>query len=109
MTIKYKFSELETLSALKEYIDKTYDQHYAKGGKIQTFELIAQKGWERGINFAIDNCLKYSSRQGEKKGNERSDILKIIHYAMMALHCYDRQQEEHTQEKFLDTCYPTYC
>ena len=84
--INYKFKEDITLNELKKYIDQTYDQHYANG-KYQATDMIIDSGYGEG--FCIGNIMKYAMRYGKKNGKQRSDLLKIIHYAMIALYVND--------------------
>ena len=79
----YKFSENKTLEELKKYIDSTYDSHYSKS-KFQATEFILDSG--HGEGFCIGNILKYAQRYGKKNGKDRKDLLKVIHYAIIALH-----------------------
>ena len=79
----YKFSENKTLEELKKYIDSTYDSHYSKS-KFQATEFILDSG--HGEGFCIGNILKYAQWYGKKNGKDRKDLLKVIHYAIIALH-----------------------
>ena len=79
----YKYSEDKALSELKEYIDSTYDAHYSKN-KFQATEFIIDGG--HGEGFCIGNILKYAQRYGKKNGKDRKDLLKVIHYGIIALH-----------------------
>ena len=81
--INYKFKEDITLDELKKYIDQTYDQHYANG-KYQATDMIIDSG--HGEGFCLGNIMKYAMRYGKKDGKQRSDLLKIIHYAIIALY-----------------------
>ena len=86
----YKYSEDKVLSELKEYIDSTYDEHYSQN-KYQATEFILDIG--HGAGFCIGNILKYAQRYG-KKGNEkdhRKDLLKVLHYAIIALYNHDNK------------------
>jgi hypothetical protein len=82
----YKFKEDVTLSNLKDYIDSTYDQHYASG-KYQATDMIVDAGFGEG--FCIGNIMKYAMRYG-KKDDKNKELLKIIHYAMIALYINDQ-------------------
>ena len=88
--IDYKYSEDRILKELAEYIDKTYNAHYSHN-KFQATEFIMDSG--HGEGFCIGNILKYSQRYGKKDGKNRNDLLKVIHYGIMALH------NHYTQEK----------
>ena len=84
--IDYKYSEDRILIEMKEYIDKTYNAHYSHN-KFQATEFIMDSG--HGEGFCIGNILKYSQRYGKKDGKNRNDLLKVIHYCIMALHNHD--------------------
>ena len=84
--IDYKFKEDITLDELQEYVDNTYGQHYANG-KYQATDMIIDSGYGEG--FCIGNIMKYAMRYGKKNGKQRADLLKIIHYAMIALYVND--------------------
>jgi hypothetical protein len=45
--------------------------------------MIIDAGYGEG--FCIGNIMKYAMRYG-KKDNKRLELLKIIHYAIIALH-----------------------
>ena len=81
--IDYKYNEGNTLAELQEYIDSTYDEHYSKN-KFQATEFIIDAG--HGEGFCIGNILKYAQRYGKKNGKDRRDLLKVIHYGIMALY-----------------------
>ena len=81
--IDYKYNEDNTLAELNEYINSTYDEHYSKN-KFQATEFIIDAG--HGEGFCIGNIMKYAQRYGKKDGKNRKDLLKVIHYAIIALH-----------------------
>ena len=81
--IDYKYDEDNILSELKEYIDSTYDEHYSKN-KFQATEFIIDGG--HGEGFCIGNIMKYAQRYGKKGGKNRRDLLKVIHYGIIALY-----------------------
>ena len=89
--VKYKYSEDRALSELKKYIDSTYDEHYSKN-KFQATEFIIDGG--HGEGFCIGNILKYAQRYGRKEDKNRSDLLKLIHYGIIALHVNDLEGEK---------------
>ena len=87
--IDYKYSEDQILDELKMYIDGTYTAHYSQN-KFQATEFIMDSG--HGEGFCIGNILKYSQRYGKKDGKNRKDLLKVIHYGIMALHNHDNTE-----------------
>ena len=84
--INYKYSEDRLLSELKEYIDGTYNEHYSQN-KFQATEFILDSG--HGDGFCIGNIMKYAQRYGRKEGFNRKDLLKVLHYSIIALHNHD--------------------
>ena len=84
----YIFDEREYLIELEEYINTTYDEHYAQN-KYQATDVIIDSG--HGIGFCVGNIFKYAKRYGLKNGYARSDLLKILHYAIIALHVHDKE------------------
>jgi len=87
-TVDYKFNEDKLIDEFKQYIDATYNQHYAKE-KFQATEFIIDGG--HGTGFCIGNVLKYAQRYG-KKGTDkdaRKDLMKVLHYALIQLHVHD--------------------
>ena len=81
--VNYKYNEGETLDELLKYIDSTYDEHYSKN-KFQATEFIIDGG--HGEGFCMGNIMKYAQRYGKKDGKNRKDLLKVIHYAIIALY-----------------------
>ena len=90
-SINYKYSEDRIFNELKEYVDNTYDQHYSQN-KFQATEFILDSG--HGTGFCIGNILKYAQRYGKKGTREdaRKDLLKVIHYGIIALHNHDKEK-----------------
>ncbi len=84
----YKFNEDKSVKELKKYIDKTYSQHYSKS-KFQATEFIIDGG--HGEGFCIGNILKYAQRYGKKAGHNKADLMKVLHYAIIALYVHDRE------------------
>mgnify|MGYP001391794953 FL=1 len=87
--IDYKYNEGNTLAELQEYIDSTYDEHYSKN-KFQATEFIIDGG--HGEGFCIGNIMKYAQRYGKKGGKNRSDLLKVIHYGIIALYINEMEK-----------------
>jgi len=42
-----------------------------------------------GEGFCIGNIMKYAQRYGKKSGYNRNDLMKIIHYTIMAIYNHD--------------------
>ena len=88
--VDYKFNEENTIEQIKRYVDKTYEKHYASG-KYQATDMIIDAG--HGEGFCVGNIMKYAMRYGKKDGKSDKDLLKIIHYALIALHLNDKEKE----------------
>ena len=87
--INYKFNEGKLIDDLQSYIDKTYSGHYSKN-KFQSTEFIIDCG--HGMGFALGNVIKYCQRYGKKEGFNRADLMKVIHYGIIALSMHDRKK-----------------
>jgi len=84
--IDYKYNEERILKEIKEYVDSTYGEHYSQN-KFQATEFIMDSG--HGEGFCIGNIIKYAQRYGKKDGHNRKDLMKVLHYAIMAVHNHD--------------------
>lgn len=84
----WKYNEDQILKDVSDYVTSTYGSHYCGQNQeykdIQTIDLIAAK--DLAPDFCQSNILKYGSRYGAKNGRNKSDLLKVIHYAMLLLH-----------------------
>ena len=89
--IDYKYNEGDLIAEIKDYIDGTYGEHYSKNN-YQATEFIIDGG--HGEGFCIGNIMKYAQRYGKKNGYNRKDLMKIIHYAIIAMYNHDLQNEE---------------
>jgi len=81
--IDYKFKENIIVNDVMDYINKTYDSHYAKTKNYQATEIIIDQG--HGTGFCMGNILKYAQRYGKKEGRNKNDLMKVIHYAVIQL------------------------
>jgi|TARA_R100001129_G_scaffold185544_1_gene174085 hypothetical protein len=88
--MNYKFKEDQLLQLIRQHIDDTYNEHYSNG-KYQATDMILDAG--HGEGFSIGNIIKYAMRYGKKDGKNPNDLLKIIHYAIIALYL-NREQND---------------
>ena len=80
----YKFNEDNVVCELREYIDSTYGQHYTNlHNKVQALDVYQARGTL--TNTAIDNSIKYLMRYGKKDGLNQKDLLKAMHYIVIAM------------------------
>ena len=89
--IDYKYNEGDLIAEIKDYIDGTYGEHYSTNN-YQATEFIIDGG--NGEGFCIGNIMKYAQRYGKKNGYNRKDLMKIIHYSIIAMYNHDLQNEE---------------
>ena len=84
----FKYHEDEILKDIQEYVSRTYQGHYTgtkhEFRKVQTIDLMAAR--DIAPQFCQANILKYGSRYGSKDCKNKTDLLKVIHYAMLLLH-----------------------
>ena len=94
----YKYSEDRILEELKGYVDSTYEGHYSRNS-FQATEFIIDCGYGEG--FAIGNILKYAQRYGKKGSHDdaRKDLLKVLHYGIIALHNHDNKEQLDNETK----------
>ena len=88
--IDYKYNEEALIDELQKYVDSTYEEHYSQN-KFQATEFIIDGG--HGEGFTLGNILKYAQRYGRKEGKNRNDLLKVLHYALIALHVHDVENQ----------------
>ena len=81
--IDFKFSEDRILADLQQYVEATYDSHYAQTKSYQATEIIIDQG--HGTGFCMGNIMKYAQRYGKKEGHNKADLMKVIHYAIIQL------------------------
>lgn len=89
--IDYRYNEFALISELEDYVNSTYQEHYSKN-KFQATEFIIDGG--HGEGFCLGNILKYTQRYGNKEGKNRKDLLKVLHYALIALHVHDLEHSD---------------
>ena len=83
--VMFKYDEDKILNEVKEYIESTYGEHYAGGGKnIQIQDVFEQMD----ISEEFSRCcaMKYLFRFGKKNGKNRKDLLKCMHYVCLLYH-----------------------
>jgi hypothetical protein len=79
----YKYKEDVILRDLKAYIDSTYDAHYNTDQNIQVLD-----GWLALGSFVTtcrDVAIKYLWRYGKKNGSDKKDLMKTLHYTVLAM------------------------
>ena len=86
----YKFDENTHIQELEDYINNTYGQHYATD-KYQATDVIIDS--VHGEGFCIGNIMKYAMRFGKKNGKDNKDLMKIIHYAIIALYVNNKEKD----------------
>tara|TARA_R100000656_G_C3855179_1_gene108506 strand:- start:16 stop:294 length:279 start_codon:yes stop_codon:yes gene_type:complete len=84
----YKFDEDKSLSLIQTHINNTYSKHYSSG-KYQATDMIVDAG--HGEGFCMGNIMKYAMRYGKKEGRNQIDLLKLIHYAIIAYYIGDKE------------------
>ena len=86
--MEYKFNEENIIQQVQRYVDRTYERHYAQG-KYQATDMIIDAG--HGEGFCMGNIMKYAMRYGKKEGRNQIDLLKLIHYAIIAYYIGDKE------------------
>lgn len=86
----FKYNEGNILDELHAYIKKTYGSHY--GDRVQAQDLIVSSG--HGEGFYIGNIIKYASRYGKKNGHSKDDLMKVLHYGILAMNHHNTHHEK---------------
>tara|TARA_B100000470_G_scaffold199293_1_gene170302 strand:- start:1159 stop:1572 length:414 start_codon:yes stop_codon:yes gene_type:complete len=87
----WKYGEGPVLEELVEHLKSTYKSHYTNDqNDIQTIDVFAYRGTL--ATTSIDNAIKYLMRYGKKKGKNELDLIKAIHYLILAI-AFERKQE----------------
>ena len=96
--MNYKFNEDKLITELQKYVDSTYGEHYSTD-KYQATDIIIDSG--HGTGFNLGNVIKYAKRYGKKGGPEeqRKDLMKILHYALIQLYVHDEENLHETDHK----------
>jgi hypothetical protein len=90
--IEWKYGEGTTLLELQEYIAGTYGAHYTnKNNDVQTLDVFESRGTLSSTS--IDNAIKYLMRYGKKSGKNKMDLIKAMHYLVLATG-FDRKNGE---------------
>ena len=87
-----KFNEQNNIDELTHYVQGTYSKHYASKNGTQSMDLISASG--HGVGFCLGNVLKYASRYGKKDGANRDDLMKIMHYTLLAINEHDLKESD---------------
>jgi hypothetical protein len=97
----YKFNEAKLLNEFAKYIDETYSSHYSTN-QFQAAEFIVDSN--HGAGFFIGNIMKYAQRYGNKGTEEeaRKDLMKILHYSLLAIYNHDVQIKTTNQKSSVD-------
>ncbi len=89
----FKYKEDFILEDIKRYLEGTHDEHYSTDQNVECFDAWIALG-DATPTFR-NTALKYLWRYGKKNGNNKADLLKAIHYAVMCL--YNDHYKENNQ------------
>ena len=79
-----KYNEREALDEIEDYIQSTYGEHYVGKNEFQIQDLL--HSIDIAVPFCQANAMKYLSRYGKKKGQNRLDLLKAVHYTILLMY-----------------------
>ena len=82
--ISYKYKENDIIADFHAYIDKTYGQHYQTENNVQCFD--AWIALDDATPTFRNTAIKYLWRYGKKNGNNKDDLMKVLHYTIMCLY-----------------------
>lgn len=90
----FKYGEFETLVDILNYIGSTYEQHYVGKNNVQMNDLVLAQEPAEAIGFWKFNAAKYVVRYGKKKGRNRQDLMKAVHYLVLLLYLDEQLNKE---------------
>ena len=93
-----KYDETEILKEIEDYIHSTYGEHYVGRDEFQIQDLL--HSIDVAVPFCQGNAMKYLARFGKKKGRNRLDLLKAVHYTILLMH-FSRDDEY--VERYIDS------
>ena len=80
-----KYHEDLIVKDLKEYLDKTYGEHYkSEDEQVECFDAWVALG-DATPTFR-NTAIKYLWRYGKKNGSNKADLMKAMHYIVMCLY-----------------------
>ncbi len=82
-----KYNEVTSLMEIENYIRSTYGEHYVGKDDFQIQDLL--HSIDIAVPFCQANAMKYLARYGKKKGFNRLDLLKAVHYIILLMHFSD--------------------
>jgi hypothetical protein len=86
---QWRYGEGSVLDDLRSHIESTYTSHYTnKNDEVQTLDVFAHRGTLGSTS--IDNAIKYLMRYGKKDGKNEKDLIKAMHYLVLAT-AYERK------------------
>jgi hypothetical protein len=92
----WKYGEGKVLADLSDYLKGTYGAHYTNElNTIQTLDVFESRGTLSSTS--IDNAIKYLMRYGKKKGKNKMDLTKALHYIVLA-QAFDEKTGEFDSE-----------
>jgi hypothetical protein len=79
----WKYGEGKVINELTDYLTGTYGSHYTnENNDVQTLDVFESRGTLSSTS--IDNAIKYLMRYGKKKGKNKMDLTKALHYIILA-------------------------
>jgi hypothetical protein len=79
----WKYNEDQILHEVEDHIKNTQSAYYSDG-TFEAFDAWISLG--NATSSFRDNAIKYLWRYGKKKGNNKKDLLKAMHYITMMIH-----------------------
>ena len=100
MAIQYKRNEAKIVREFMEYINSTYDAHYATESGRDVIDDWTDMGIEK--EAFLSNIIKYQKRFGKKAGYNPKDVIKIMHYCVFLLNSLGYPENSSTEDVDVD-------
>ena len=92
-----KYDEKKSLKEIEDYIQSTYGEHYVGKNEFQIQDLL--HSIDIAVPFCQANAMKYLARYGKKKGQNRLDLLKAVHYIILLMFFSSNESEKNENFK----------
>ncbi len=93
-----KYNENIILAKLKDYIRRTYKQHYSTNTEneqgLQAIDVFRELNIDK--DYCQANAIKYLMRYGKKQGRNENDLYKAIHYIILLISSEDKDKYKDT-------------
>ena len=98
----FKYNEKNLIKQILVYIINTYTQHYSKNN-LQATEVIIDSGYVVKVFVSVMCLSMHNDMERKVMKIKEKDLLKLIHYAIIALFIHDEEGVSDGEEEVKKT------